>query len=531
MFDIAVCPADQIPDGCTIIDQSARDADFRAAFPDAFGAMPLHTCQGLMQRMSARLSRRFAKAQSKHLGISVNGLQNAWFHPVFSEVCTLVPTRHLARRYARTQPDTVFAIEIKATSLTALTGWRPNEIEPIYLAYELRRRGLPAFLFVEDLAQPNMTFTLSKNWLPKGYPEFQSDRSRATVLCNKAMRQRGYVAKQAGATRRVRPGLFSRLRRSGLPGVQNSLTLDLREGPALGTIKTFSSGPDHLKLDAAFEQLIGPLTQQVSAWQSTQLAGRSVTSAHISDHGTLEGGLLAAEVTKGGGKVHVWPHSANLVHMDVHHDSDLAQVTMAAKSTAAHWKQHIDPKKVKIDPRAVLPDVPRAPEYDESKPLHVILFAGSHSLRRVPLFNYAGHTRTWSNALDAMQQANVDLSIKHKSIWEDRAWIKGRASDPTQLTFQRTHANKLRLPNMVFMAISATSTALLEGIARGIPAVVVRDIPIEETPHYPPVIIPCLPSANLGNFLADLNGKAAWDALRDRQYAWFRSETANDSGT
>jgi hypothetical protein len=75
------------------------------------------------------------------------------------------------------------------------------------------------------------------------------------------------------------------------------------------------------------------------------------------------------------------------------------------------------------------------------------------------------------------------------------------------------------------MSISMTSTAILEGIPRGIPGVTVRDVLIDETPYYDPEFVPRLTSDKVVGFIENLNSKAAMDDLRERQRTWFERET------
>jgi len=54
----------------------------------------------------------------------------------------------------------------------------------------------------------------------------------------------------------------------------------------------------------------------------------------------------------------------------------------------------------------------------------------------------------------------------------------------------------------------------------------VRDTIVRETPIYDPAFIPRIPASKVGEVLADLNNKSAWEALRDRQLDWFAKETS-----
>ncbi|MEO1732065.1 MAG: hypothetical protein AAFR45_00315 [Pseudomonadota bacterium] len=406
-----------------------------------------------------------------------------------------------------------------------MKSWGKNELESFYLAGELRRRNAGAFLYSSELKSPNIRIALSSAWLRKRYPEFKRDVGGTAVLCGRAMRRSDLVVSSAGTSHRQRPSLLGILRFA--LGARPLVAFDLVPGPLFGPFCTYSAPETMPSLEEGFLSLLAPLTKRVSNWYRDKLSFETVETCHIADHASFEGGLLAGEVLMLGGKTCLWPHSSNVIHMPIHEPKNVAQITVAARSTGKHWIKRFGQEKVKVDPQAILSEMPPAPVHDDKNPLTVVLFAGAHMLSRVPLVNYRVHKKSWEQALNAFTHSDVDLKLKHKSIWETREWISQRAPEGADLSFTNVHAKKLMLPNMVFMSISATSTAIFEGIARGIPGFTVQDVPVDETPYYDPKVIPRIRSDELNRFLFDLNSKTAWEELRDRQMAWFETETSH----
>lgn len=524
-FDVLVCKDHQLPSGFEILDGAKIDRIWRSASEGWVGTGPLHKAQFPMQHIAHRVARKLAKSNADQVGVSVNGLRNAWFHPVLSELATLIPIRHLARKLAAQGNGKSFAIPLRSRDFVALNSWHKNDIEPIYLAYELRRHKVPVVLFIDDDGRSDFSFQLSTEWLSRGYPQVRRNKSFSTVMCKRAIRNASYVSEKSGAKRKHKPSFFTYQRHFGINPKPTKMRLNSQKGPSFGGLQVLSAPSDTPSLDSGFIELIGPLTKKVAKWYRQELKDRPVRRACISDHATFEGGLLAAEVVKKGGMLEIWPHSANLVHMHVHDPKEVAHVTVVARSTAAHWKKAFGAEKVSINSRSLLPEISAPIRSDARLPIHVILFAGAHALRRWPLVDYQRHTETWSRVLKDLLNSNVELTIKHKSSWETRDWIRGLAPKNAKLRFSRTHANKLNSPNMLFMSISMTSTATLEGIARGIPGLTVRDAPIIETPYYDPDFIPCLPSEKVADYIADLHVEGAMDSLREKQRIWFERET------
>lgn len=454
-----------------------------------------------------------------------DGLCNAWYVPVYSEFTSVLPLRFLARHLVRKYAGGLFAIPLGTSQKTALQFWKPNELECLFLAGRLRREGAAVCLVSDDRALRRIDIAMSKAWLRKPFPEFRRNASSSAVMCNYAIRRPGVAAAADGTDTRVRPGLFE------LPGFLFAkparLSIALPKGASIGNCRVLSPPQDQVpSLEQGFLTLIAPQTEKVAAWYRAQLGARPVETVHIADHTSFEGGLLAGEVFRKGGAAQLWPHSANVVHLSLHAPRNVAAVTTAARSTADHWVQRFGPERVRVDARAILPDMPPAPDFDAAQPLSVVLFAGAHRLLRMPLMSYRVHAQSWTDTLAALARSGVDCKLKHKSIWETREWIKGRAPDGAELDFTNVKSTKLMLPNMVFVSISLTSTALFEGVARGIPCFTVQETPAIETPYYDPAVIPCIPSSEVEGFLATLRTKPAWTALRDRQAEWFRKETA-----
>ena len=528
-FDVLVCKRAELSSDFRVLDAENLDREWHYAFSNRVGAFPIHKAQPALQHISHRVARRIAQENTRDLGVSTNGLRNAWFHPVFAELATILPIRHLARKLAAQNVGQPFAIPLASRKFTALNGWSRNDLEPFYLAYELRRRRVPVILFIEDEGACELEFKLSKTWLAKGYPQIRRDEKFTTVMCQKPMSKAAYVSKKNGALRQHKPGLFTFQRHFGIDRDAADLKVKLVAGPAFDGIKTLSIASDLPSLQQGFEFFMLPLTGKVTQWFRNEFKNQPIRNAHISDHATFEGGLMAAEVVRNGGKTYVWPHSANLVHHHVHEPKDVSQVTVAARSTGEHWAKEFQGAKVVVDVKSILPETVDAPHFDPDSPLNVVLFAGAHALKRMPLLDIEMHKATWMKVLKDLHDADLELTIKHKSSWETRDWIRALAPKEAKLNFSRTHANQLNLPNMVFLSISSTSTAVFEGIARGVPGMTVRDVLVDETPYYDPDFVPSLSSKQAGDFILSLKSEATYNELRERQKIWFDRETSSSN--
>jgi len=525
-FDVVQCNRSEVPEHFFVIDKPKLDAEFREMHASRSGVHKPTLSVGAVHRVAGLFSRRLANANSGTLGVPHFALANAWFSPINSELSTFLPVRCLARYLSVSHPDGIFAIHLPSLKLTSLKAWQPNDMEPIYLAYELRRRRANVFLFSDEETDGKLSLKLSNAWLRKRFPEFQANEDFSEVLCRSSMRRPDYVADQVHMARRIRPKLTTLLRYLADAKFSRRFMLDLKPGPPFGKTSTLSAFLPRNSMELGFKELMLPLTKKVAAWYQNVLDGKSIESVHIADHTSLEGGLLAGCGANQGGKTCLWPHSANVVQMNMHDADYVKKVTVAARSTGIHWAKKLGEDRVTLDKRTILPEMAPAPQYDDNRPVTVILFAGAHSLLRVPLIDYVSHTNTWREALEAILSADVELKVKHKSIWETREWIASMAPKGANLEFTNVKATNLNLPNMLFMSVSFTSTAIFEGISRGIPGAIIQKRPYEETPYYNPEYIPRVHPDELKPFLGNLKSKENWAALARRQMTWFKKETS-----
>ncbi|MEM7718485.1 MAG: hypothetical protein AAF222_04720 [Pseudomonadota bacterium] len=126
LFDIVVFNSQDIPEFVKVISPDDVDRDVKSTFTVSLGAFPVAKSSRLMQRMAARVARKLAARYTGAFDVSISGLQHAWFYPIFSELTSLVPIRHLARSYAKAAPDQVIGVRLETGVLTALNGWGEN---------------------------------------------------------------------------------------------------------------------------------------------------------------------------------------------------------------------------------------------------------------------------------------------------------------------------------------------------------------------------------------------------------------------
>lgn len=83
-------------------------------------------------------------------------------------------------------------------------------------------------------------------------------------------------------------------------------------------------------------------------------------------------------------------------------------------------------------------------------------------------------------------------------------------------------------PNLIYVTVSFGSTALLEGLSRGIPCMIVREFPIEDYTGIDPKFIPVADVKAIVDQIAQCRDLGKLEALARRELAWYARETRFD---
>lgn len=210
------------------------------------------------------------------------------------------------------------------------------------------------------------------------------------------------------------------------------------------------------------------------------LQEHAIMDAHIGDYLYAEPALIAAKVKDRGGRVHLWPHSTNPVHVDFHDPNHVASVRAVTKSGVESWQRVMPKAEIVHDPTLMLEAAETMVSYSSSDPISIVVIGGRPIIRNLPILDIAAHEdlyrRFFASLEPAVRAGRVRVFFKPRGrTGEHESWLEnlvGRSA-----TWQRVleHPLRMTLPNPVFVSLSVGSSALLEGVARGIPGFIVRE--------------------------------------------------------
>lgn len=494
----------------------------------------------LISALAEKLSCHVGQACTLRIGMPAETIAAAWFFTIWTELCTLVPLRHLARDIHRNIGDRRILIPIDGTQFSCLSYWAYNELEPLILAAELRRRGACVFLYMRRshdtlkfCQEDDLKFTfdaMDSQWQSRSRTAAPKPQAQK-IFCPEAVRNPEYVKDQIGRCETVLSPIgaleessFVLWQQQDNPEPLHVAYRITRQGKYFAV---FSPVTAMLDLIDGLCGLIGKLT--TVAWENAQdLVSRSKASeAHICDTLLFSSALLAHAVSSAGGSVHLWPHSSAAMNLSLHRPTRVEALTAITRSSAAQALQVFPHGVVRINSAIMLKPALLTQTYITNAPINVIFFAGAFKLCRMPALDFAGHKNTLKTLFLGLSLLpdNFRVLIKSKSIWEDEKWLSQQFPDHHDFEFTELTTARLDLPNMIFLTASFGSSALLEGIGKGVPGFVARNIPVLDYTTLDSV------NYQVGTVQFVLDQLAAcadpnyFEMVIKRQLQWYRRET------
>ncbi len=154
-FDVIWFPPAYYPKKLTrpdlILDQETLARHYASA-PNLLGAIEPRWGSRFSLSIAKRIVRRLAGQAAGRLQLDRSLIEKAWFFSIWTEVCTLIPARRLARHLARLAQGELILIPIRSTDIRCLTYWGENDLEPFYLSAEIRRLGAKSLLWLTNPA-------------------------------------------------------------------------------------------------------------------------------------------------------------------------------------------------------------------------------------------------------------------------------------------------------------------------------------------------------------------------------------------
>lgn len=527
-----------------ILDEGRIDLEF-AKIGGRIGAIPAHKGSRFAQTTARRLALKLARRYSNHLGLSERAIIEAWYFTLWSELCTLLPIRQVGRRIAHEAAEELVLVPLECEGSGYLGYWERNCIERLLLAAEIRRAG-GAVAFVLDA--PKLPYRVTHIVRPHSVWKQQLLQRTAVAagtvaLVPSGIRGLAQVLAQNDDMLRVQGeficdaiGMFDTNgfhetltpKLSPLPEVSLEFVRQPPDRNLPGAMRRYTCTLPHWFLDRWLLHVLGERTRLAANEARRIVAKHSIREVHVCDHMFFESGLVADAVRQSGGRVMLWPHSSNAVHIAVRRSALPHGVACITSAGAKQWKAKFPLVPVTVASELMLRPCREHKMLTVGQPLTVVLIAGAHSLNRMPIVDIDAHKesyRRFFSTIHAMAPA-ARLVCKAKAPWESMSWLRSLAPPGMELEETIDGPLVVDLPNMIFVTISFGSTALLEGLGRGIPCMIVRETPVEDYSAIDPTHIPVGSIELVTGEIQKCRSHEYLKLLATRQLAWYARQTS-----
>lgn len=554
-----------------IADEALRLAD-RDRWPEGFAETDL------LSEQAWQASMEFAHTRAGDLRISEETLARTVFHFVKNELCLKLPADRIAEEIAATSDGGPVFVDLPGLKIPYLASYPASRFQQVYLYAALRHLGCNVFLVrfptqrrPRRLSRPMIEATTTLVFTPQVAglrPQFRTvEETPQTnrVLVPAGLRSTsgvlemidpaivvnsGSVIKGLAYDRSVRQGFDFPVHAELHPHADVLPDFAVAMQPRLwwvhssGQLKATDVRPDasttadaqlmHARLPPGdwFDWLAKALLPYVSEYLDNAdsfLAEHGVDEIHIGDYVYAEPTLLASRVKARGGTVNVWPHSTNPVHVQYHDAAMIDSVRAVTRSGAARWRERLPDTTVEQAPQLMLKRPETIVPWQPGEPLSVVVIGGRPSLRNLPILDIAAHKQTYRGIFAAMaplvDDGLIQVYFKPRGLTgEHEQWLDAVVGRTASWSRVLAHPNRIALNNPLFMSVSVSSSALLEGVVRGIPGVVVRGGYSRDYVAATSDSVEELSVSTVATRLVQLSTEGSWTALREAQMASLESE-------
>ena len=469
-------------------------------------------------KASEALSYQFARKFSSEARIETGTLSQAVWFLCWTELCNIIPIRSVLKNLRESFYNKTILIALHSNKLTIFEEWRENgDILPLLIYFELKKIGANPLLVLPPEQDPSeLILNINTEII-----QTQLLVNDGVLFCPKATRgaQKAVhlIWNNLDSTKRI-DNLSLSLKNWPSSSVQIKLQdHNVNFGSARITLHQSSLAWPHYSnlIRQEFMKIL-----QVAYKTIEQLAVKySLFEANICDHLFVDTALIAGCIRSRGGKVKLWPHSAS---MPLNNHYKVAPSTIVrvykdkeTKHPSFHSTKTIVRSELMFSPPSKICNIVNGEKQN------IILIGGAAKLNQMPLFDILGHENTVRAFFSGLskRQSNINVYIRPKGQWSPFRWFESLAE--FNLIEAPASPSEITLPNMTFVCITQSSTALIEGVGRGIPGIIIREInavdyfPLEES------LFPHMEVREALETIDSFNDQDNYISYWERQSTWF----------
>lgn len=539
----------------------------------------------LVSEKAWTFAREFAETRAELVGVEIDDLARAVFHYFKQELTQKIPVERVAREIRREFGDEPVFLDLGPVKIPYMVSYPTGRMQTVYFYDALRRLGCNVSLvrFPREPAappktakprltgMPKLTFTPAPAQLkPPARPLEPLNSSPASlvvpsgirsvkqvlshlddaVVMNSGSAVKGFAYDRSivqdwdyavhGSMHPVTDGL--------LPSFEIPTEARLTWRVKAGEVSSSALAPSNIDSVVAFmatgtldtsdwyawlERAIIPYLRALSDRARDELRDRAIMDVHVGDYLYAEPALVAAQARQRGARVHIWPHSTNPVHVGFHAVRSVDTVHAVTRSGTAIWRDAFPETQVSLDPNLMSLRTVEQVDFNPDAPLSIVVIGGRPIMRNLPILDIAAHEELYRDFFARLQNLvdegllNVYFKPRGKTGEHER-WLELLVGQLADWRRVREHPMRITLPNPVYVSLSVGSSALLEGAARGVPGLIVKEGFARNYLAAEDDIFPQRTSAQTVDLIEAMLRQSSWESLRDEQTKLFLRELRAD---
>ncbi len=501
---------------------------------DKFGHVDTRWAGRFIRGVSRKISLRYGKLNEKMPILPSGTIADALFYIIYTELSSLIPLRHLARQIALETKDRPVFIEIKSLTMSYVNFWGSCGLEPLYLYVELLRCGVNVFLCYQE---NNIALKVKKGFdLNLQIRPSQRLIRRKSLQCSKTLENQSHSAVVPDGIRgidnvlnmlgdihvltstgiamtrpynkcnEIKPIEFTDSLYASVQPLDNVVINFVRSSYFSMNTKE-DSGDQHLvvlsdlfnvNLFYWLSTVLGDLMYGLALESAKFVKKFDIKQLHICDHFFMDSAILTHAVKSNRGKITLWPHSTNPVFHYFRRKDEVDEIHCMMKNGIDLWNKYIPGCPV-VQHADMMLDAPLSPNVKpgrhvvDVRKLSVVVIGSVFTMGRLPRLRINDQLASYRDLFFSLKQLGEGVDIYYKgkgSLADELSFLRDNDGDLLDWTIAMNHPLDLDYENMVYVSVSFGSSALLEGISRGIPAFVVRNFSVEDYTLLDPDYIP-----------------------------------------
>ena len=402
--------------------------------------------------------KRLIKAAQRYLGLWKQPQNLPWLFTALTELASIIPVRAVARHIAATDTRQRIIIRLSSAKLSYFSLWAASEITLFILGLHLAALGKDVIIEVRSKQRSHKDGSLSLSPSEAWFDGRKLRIGKRNVMATYPIRGADSVWQGLNEPSPAEESI-------SLDALINLPTFELKAGKQTFSLKAIKR---HIfrrlrMLQTGFEKEL-----------NKALPEQGGLIFHGCDHSDFLGSSLYLAAKQKNISHQFWPHSTNSIHGDQYELAEGDVVHLPIESSRNEWADH---PQILLNSATVLREYRNEQQFDPQKPLNLIYFAGSFRFQLFPAIQVKKRNQCIAETFTLLETLGTkdSLHIKERGPWETVTELENLLNRKGRLKAVYDGAYALDFDNMVFFTVGQSSSALLEGISRGIPCFCVRD--------------------------------------------------------